>query len=1270
MKKEHRIRLSRQVRSDDREERQKNKVKMEATWGEGPPRPRASVLGLVGELTDRFTPLATAESRDYEGDQLRAKWRSRARGVCMQIILATGQTLASRADAAGSAAEEERREDEVSANMLALRLGLARVDRDERCGAFLGGEDGKLPNPTRAEALERLVAKSVVPTPVLRLLALLSPHSACGTAASGANRPGDVLAYDPELGRLLKGFLPSKARGLVPVPLAMGDDEEAVWDDDEVSPRGPSFFSESRTRARSELEATTSEPTQALALVRGNGGGFFAGTLGRLPAEDPPLPVAAAMARTPSRSAAELAARASPSLGGDRFGRVVEKMGRGFLASEVDLSRDQAFYLQGDTRGTPAADIKVVRTLLDVARGSLESIPRLLRMRLCWADYVSTQQMCADFVRGGVAVHNAKCLVQSLGQVEADPITQAFAATAERAAEVIDAEVQRIFAAGGGSSVTAGKAQASLADLSVSEFHEATSLARNHAECLADLLGCTTTFEEIKGAPGLLDSKWREVEFPAGVDLLDYLYRRCDGADGPERVLTQRLFLCALEPFSRQCHEASFAHLRTNREEFVAAHGKACLDPSCSEGDEVSGLGLRAPPFLKELEPKIRLCCFQYNILKEFDHCVPVLSFLEHLSRAGEGAGVTLDATELERVRDRQDSVACAVDEAIDGLLSLLRTKRSFKQIASQTASRAKTMSVEKSAALAEEAALVESRRRRERRRELAEEMKSAAAVLRAARVAARSAEREADRLRLAEETQRRSEWIQEASGILREQAALRMKRVQKEIDRLNWRRQRMLLQPKRLSFEATTPESAKGEGEGEELAAREPDAMAVTPTILEEEEEEKEKEEGGLADENPPSNPVPVGDEGGDGTGQTSPVAAKMIVGPSAPPSPAPGGADKGGVGDALSRPIAAEGIAAGSAEVQAAKSEEDGTPAPDPEGRAAEVVLEDGETPAPGTAEEDNDDIAGGPYLEAPLPEALQVCVAQRVDLNYRCVSRLCVRYFLEEIGLADFFGVLRKVYLLEAGNFGHTFLSHVVEKGDGLGHLFDLAAARVSSATEWSDAPTTGDLGSLADPDLLREFLRASNNAGALAWLGLAEGADSRGDIAISWPYSLFVTPDALEEYQLVFAHLYQFKYLERELVLTWQSQQRDRRQRLGGSEGALREALLCNRMLRYVNGYLQKVGLRLQEIAEGFCGGLVGSETILEANRLHREFLCSCLDACFLRSKADAGARNLVQTSLQSIGELLSTDMKDPKNEARLSRAERRFENATAALAKVM
>ena len=125
-----------------------------------------------------------------------------------------------------------------------------------------------------------------------------------------------------------------------------------------------------------------------------------------------------------------------------------------------------------------------------------------------------------------------------------------------------------------------------------------------------------------------------------------------------------------------------------------------------------------------------------------------------------------------------------------------------------------------------------------------------------------------------------------------------------------------------------------------------------------------------------------------------------------------------------------------------------------------------------------------------------------------------------------------------------------------------------------------------------------------------------------------------------------------------------------QRLGGSEGALREALLCNRMLRYVNGYLQKVGLRLQEIAEGFCGGLVGSETILEANRLHREFLCSCLDACFLRSKADAGARNLVQTSLQSIGELLSTDMKDPKNEARLSRAERRFENATAALAKVM
>ena len=85
--------------------------------------------------------------------------------------------------------------------------------------------------------------------------------------------------------------------------------------------------------------------------------------------------------------------------------------GGGMSADEIEAERNE--FLEQDL-GTPAADIKVVRTLLDVVRGSLESIPRLLRMRLCWADYVSTQTLCMDFVRVGAAHHNLKCLVQSL----------------------------------------------------------------------------------------------------------------------------------------------------------------------------------------------------------------------------------------------------------------------------------------------------------------------------------------------------------------------------------------------------------------------------------------------------------------------------------------------------------------------------------------------------------------------------------------------------------------------------------------------------------------------------------------------------------------------------------------------------------------------------------------------------------------------------------------------------------------------------------------
>jgi len=55
----------------------------------------------------------------------------------------------------------------------------------------------------------------------------------------------------------------------------------------------------------------------------------------------------------------------------------------------------------------------------------------------------------------------------------------------------------------------------------------------------------------------------------------------------------------------------------------------------------------------------------------------------------------------------------------------------------------------------------------------------------------------------------------------------------------------------------------------------------------------------------------------------------------------------------------------------------------------------------------------------VTAPLSETVHVCVLQQIDLHYSCISRLCTRYFLEELNLLGFFRSLRKFYMMEVGD-----------------------------------------------------------------------------------------------------------------------------------------------------------------------------------------------------------------------------------------------------------
>ena len=83
-----------------------------------------------------------------------------------------------------------------------------------------------------------------------------------------------LLEYDRDLGSILNGFMPAKAKGLLPLPRMIdetggeGDKEDVGALGGPLEPLGgfsgkrggaSSFFLESQNRVHSELDATTSE---------------------------------------------------------------------------------------------------------------------------------------------------------------------------------------------------------------------------------------------------------------------------------------------------------------------------------------------------------------------------------------------------------------------------------------------------------------------------------------------------------------------------------------------------------------------------------------------------------------------------------------------------------------------------------------------------------------------------------------------------------------------------------------------------------------------------------------------------------------------------------------------------------------------------------------------------------------------------------------------------------------------------------------------------
>ena len=1010
---------------------------------------------------------------------------------------------------------------------------------------------------------------------------------------------------------------------------------------------------------------------------------------------------------------------------------LLERMMHGMLGSELGDAVCPTGILQQRERGESRPDAQVLPLLLSILRGSLQYIPELIHSRLENLDYVSTQSLCIDFVKVGVAHHNLKCLVQSLQEActtKNDPVTQAFAKAMENVLRVVDSEIDKqalrlggqkeeedregdeLSCIGMSSSNTGSRTEAEREMITVRELHELTSVIRSRLLALANICGCFTSFEAIKGDPSLLQTQWQRVNFPQSDKLLTYLHDKCVHGDGPEQPLLHHLFLNTLKPFVQQIHEYSFKQIRLERREFVVEYSRGLLKDLKHEmqSDSLASFGgklddMQVPCFLREVASKIRMSFFQYNILKEFEHCIPLLSFMEHLSAQQWGASksslpswspehaqnyfvtsllegqekirsssaspgisfvLTLDAYELERMREHYKHVSSVTNSAIDGLLDYLSGKKAFQKAALLSASKAKLLSEEKAMSKRTEESLLKSMLKREEQQELAKELKSAAAIYQAAKIAAKSAEKEADRLRIVDENQRRFDMIQEASGILKEEAAKRMQRVQNEIDRLNWRRKRMELQPKRLMFDGTASVEVEM-GEQARDSSRGMSGQSESVIVSHAEASEGEQEEG------PEEVAVAAhcDEDSGENihTRKDSSAFSNNELGPAeddAPCDDSNGGIESTATGtfadvnvdkeasadSGPSRDDSRDGVSRGV--MPSSPSENGAASAPTgASGHALPARLIEGT----GGSSSDSSRFHGSSnFGQAPLTEAMHVCIVQQSDLRYNCISRLCVRYFLEELNLPEHFSVLRKIYFMEAGDFGHSFVGHIIDNCSlmqkEVSLAFDLAVQNMSYASPLVKRFTI---------ELMKGEERDLDQASidALDCIGLAYDAP--------FPFSLFLNEEAKADYQKLFSFFLSLRRTRFALNSIWAKVVKEAK--AGGGEARGGRVMLMKGE-ESLSGFMYFIYNKLQVLSGDFQENLDSGASCEDIGHLiyrHNEYLKKCLEICHLSPKQRA-SKNVLQTALQTILDAEVILNNSNNEEELLSRAQQRFTNAVHSL----
>lgn len=250
--------------------------------------------------------------------------------------------------------------------------------------------------------------------------------------------------------------------------------------------------------------------------------------------------------------------------------------------------------------------------------------------------------------------------------------------------------------------------------------------------------------------------------------------------------------------------------------------------------------------------------------------------------------------------------------------------------------------------------------------------------------------------------------------------------------------------------------------------------------------------------------------------------------------------------------------------------------------------------------------------------------------IEKPFSVASQSLLSFLHEKVDMVGRLRSIKRYFLLDQGDFLMHFIDcagdelerHVSEVSvRRLQSLFELSVKMSSSATDLYNEDAFCNISSINMVDLLSGFLKKGSDSRTLQRLEANDRSDGvhmfRIDYKVSWPFSLVVTRKTLIKYQLIFSHLFQFKFLERKLAQAWQEQQLLRQQRLDGTESCLRESLLCKEMLHFVNNYLSFMTFETIEpkwqILEK---KLQSASTIDEVIEEHENFLDSVMDSCYL------------------------------------------------------